>query len=141
VSLRSDHYDAIKAALQSLTSLEIYDTVAPLNSDGTVRKASYYVLHDLGASKFSDQRFTSTQAPASTRMYRYVLRSVGTTPFASRENADVGLGLVGKTLTVLGRKIDPIQVDSQSEPSPDPATGTPLVWWNDTDFIVWSRRA
>lgn len=141
MSLRSDHFNAFKAALQSLTPLEIYDAVVPLNPDGTVRKASYFAVHDLGASKISDQRFMAPQAPASTRLYRYAVRAVGTTPFSAREVADSAIALVGKQLVVAGRKLDPIQVDGQTETMPDPATGTALVWWSDTDFIVWSRRA
>lgn len=143
MSVRSAHFDAFKALLVSLLpgSVPVYDTVAPLNTDGTVVQGSYVVLHDLGRQKLMDERYTALQQADSATAFRCVVRAVGKTPFACREVADSVLALTGKPLTVTGRSVWPIFCDdAEDEAHPDPQD-KPLVWWADTDFIVTSRRS
>jgi hypothetical protein len=142
VSLRSAHFDAFKAQLVSVLpgSFAVYDTQAPLNTDGTVVQGSYVVIHDLGRQRFSDERFTAATVADSGAIFRYVVRAVGKSPFACREVADAVLAVTGKTFTVAGRYLFPVVCDdAEDEPHADPPD-KPLVWFADTDFIVTSRR-
>jgi hypothetical protein len=46
---------AVKAAVPALASLT-FDGDVPVNADGTVRRATYLVLHDMGFDRQDDDR-------------------------------------------------------------------------------------
>ena len=69
--MRTQHYAAfeaaVKAAVPALVSL-VFDGDVPLNPDGTVWRATYLVLHDMGFDRQDDERLGSTvQDPSEGR--------------------------------------------------------------------------
>lgn len=137
---RSAHFAGFLALLGP--PLDSHDTMVPLNTDGTIRRASYVVAHDLGADDPpDDERYTKRPDAASKVTYRYVTKAVGTTPFAAREVDDkVAAQVVGEVLEVAGRVCDPIVRDEVGDMKQDTDTSPPL-YFIESDYLVTSKPA
>lgn len=143
--MRTAHYSAfetaLKAAVPALAS-STFDGDVPLNTDGTVRRATYLVLHDMGFDRQDDDRLTVTVQDAADGTYRVIVRVVATTRAAVRATADVvKAGLTGVVLTITGRTCGAVQ----PEPGPHPVERdddvTPPLFYLDLDFVFRSQRA
>lgn len=141
--MRSAHFAAfealVKAQVPVLASLT-FDGDVPLNEDGTVRRATYYVLHDMGFDGQDDDRLTAAPADTADGTYRVIVRCVGETRAAVRAAADaVKAGVVGRRLTISGRNCGAIGKDA----GPDGITrdDDTALCWADLDFVWRSQRA
>ena len=137
---RAGHFEAFKAAIP--TPVAAHDTIAPLAADGQLVRASYAVLHDIGADgPPSDERWTAAQRATSKVTWRYVVKSVGTTPFAARSvDSAIATGLIGKTLTVSGRICDPLRLDDVGDVKTDTSVSPPL-FYVEADYLLRSQPA
>lgn len=137
---RSDHFEAFKGAIPS--PVAAHDTIVPTLSDGEVLRASYSVLYDVGADDPpDDDRYTAAQRAESKVTWRYVVKSVGVTPFAARAvDSAVAKGVVGAVLTVSGRKCDPIELDEVGPVKEDTSISPPL-YFIESDYLLTSREA
>ena len=143
--MRTAHYSAfetrVKARVPALSAF-VFDGDAPPNADGTVKRASYVVLHDMGFDVQDDARLTVTVQDAADGMYRVVGRVVGETRAAVRAVVDVLKSqLVGQVLTIAGRRCEPIAVESGPHPVERDDDVSPPLFWVDLDFIWRSQRA
>lgn len=137
---RAAHFEGFRSLI--LPPLESFDSDVPLNGDGTIRRSSYVIVHDLGADDPpDDERYTAPQTAASRVTYRYVTKSVGLTPFAAREVDDkVAANVVGGTVAVAGRVCDPIVRDEVGDVKQDTDTSPPL-YFIESDYLLTSSPA
>ncbi len=135
-------FEGVKALLEA-TPVDCHDSEAPLNSDGSVVRESYFVLHDLGPDELEDDRYTAAQSSESTLTHRVLVRATGVTAKAARNLTDAAVGeLVGTSITVSGRRCDPIQVDPQSFTAIKRDTAiSPPLYFRDVEFTITSRRS
>lgn len=143
--MRTEHYTALESRVKDrvpvLASLT-YDGDAPLNADGTVKRATYLVLHDFGFDQQGDQRLTVTVQNVADGTYRVVGRVVAETRAAVRSVLDVLKSqVVGETLTISGRRCGPVEVESGPHPIERDDDVSPPLFWADLDFIWRSTRA
>ena len=143
--MRTAHYSAfearVKTRVPALAALT-FDGDAPLNSDGTVKHASYVVLHDFGFDRQDDERLSVTVQDAADGTYRIVGRVVGETRAAVRAVADaVKSGMVGQSLTIPGRFCGPVEVEPGPYPIDRDDDVSPPLFYTDIDFIWRSTRA
>ena len=143
--MRTAHFTAfearVKARIPALASL-VFDGDAPLNSDGTVRSASYLVLHDFGFDEQDDARLSVTVQDTADGTYRVVVRVVATTRAAVRSVVDtVKTAMVGQVLTITGRISGPLAVEPGPHPVERDDDVSPPLFWADLDFIWRSTRA
>jgi hypothetical protein len=143
--MRTAHYaafeTAVKAAVPALAS-STFDGDAPLNTDGTVRRASYLVLHDMGFDQQDDDRLSVTVQDTADGRYRVIVRIVATTRAAIRSLVDiVKPGLVGVRLTIPGRLCQPIEIDVGPYPIERDDNVSPPIFYVDLDFTWRSQRA
>lgn len=143
--MRASHFAAfdaaVKVAVPALSSL-VFDGDAPLNGDGTVRRATYLVLHDMGFDRQDDDRLTVTVQDAADGRYRVVVRVVATTRGGVRATIDaLKTGLVGVRLTIAGRFCQPIEIDPGPYPIERDDDVKPPIFYCDLDFTFRSQRA
>jgi hypothetical protein len=139
--MRSQHMAAFMARLEALPT-PVYDSNAPLNPDGTIRRGSYVVAWDVGPDSLDDERLTARQRVDSAGAYRYVTKSVGVTPFAAREVHDAVARLVtGHRLAIDGRRCDPARFDPGNDQSQPDTSVSPPLYFIEADWIVPSQRA
>ncbi len=119
-----------------------HDTVAPLTPEGTLVRASYAVLHDMGADAPPDDgRYTKAQTADAAVTWRIVVKAVGVTPFAARSvDSAVAAGLVGQVPVVAGRSCDPLRIDDIGPVKPDMAVSPPL-FFTETHYLLTSKGA
>jgi hypothetical protein len=136
---RAAHFDAVKAAIPA--PVAAHDTAVPLVG-GQVLRSSYTVLHDMGVDGApEDDRYTKAQSKDSAVTYRYVVKSVGVTPFAARSVDDaVGNALIGKALTVQGRTCEPLRLDDSGQVEED-RTVSPPLYVIESDYLLTSKAA
>lgn len=137
---RAGHFEAFKASIPS--PVAAHDTTAPLAPDKTILRASYAVLYDVGAvAPPDDGRLTSPQRSTSAVTWQYVVKSVGVAPFAARSvDSAVADGLVGKVLTVTGRKLDPLVLDDVGPVKEDTSVSPPL-YFIESVYLLRSQPA
>lgn len=137
---RAEHFAAFLSAIPA--PVAGHDTAAPTNSDGTLLRASYAVAYDRGAKAPPDDgRLTKGQSADDAVTWRFVVKSVGTTPFAARSvDSAIASALVGRTLIVAGRRCDPIRMDDNGEVKRDSAVSPPL-YYTESDYLLRSQRA
>lgn len=139
--MRSAHMTAFMARLGGLP-VPAHDSDAPLDGDGQIVRASYVVAWDMGPDVLDDDRVASAQAYESEGDYRFVTKSVGTSPFAARAVRDaVAAQMTGHRLVVAGRNCDPIRLDPTAAPVQRDTSASPPLWFIEDDWIVTSRRA
>jgi len=135
---RSGHFEAFKAAIPS--PVAAHDTLVPV-VDGEILRASYSVLYDVGADDPpDDDRYLAAQRAASKVTWRYVVKSVGESPFAARAVDSAVAGLIGKVLIVAGRKCDPLELDEVGPVKEDTSVSPPL-YFIESDYLLTSREA
>ncbi|MDR6868452.1 hypothetical protein J2Y69_003068 [Microbacterium resistens] len=135
---RYAHFEAIIARARERGAPPVHDSNAPLNSDGTVVRSSYVVLHDLGPDEIGDDRYTAADDVTAARTMRIVARCVGEDPAAVRRVADAMIAqLVGWTPVVPGRVCWPIRLDDEGEVEDDQKVSPPLPFI-DLDLIYRS---
>jgi hypothetical protein len=131
---RQAHFEAILTRARSRPNLIVHDTKAPLNEDGTPVRASYVVLHDLGADKILPGRYTEAQTAETSRVNRVVGRCVGEDAAAVRRIVSaLSAQLVGFAPSVGGRVCWPLIVDHEGEIEDD-TTVKPPIPYADVDF-------
>lgn len=137
---RAGHFEAFKAAIPS--PVAAHDSTAPLAPDKTILRASYAVLYDTGTvAPPDDGRLTSPQRSTSAVTWQYVVKSVGVAPFAARSvDSAVADGLVGKVLTVTGRKLDPLVLDDVGTVKEDTSVSPPL-YFIESVYLLRSQPA
>mgnify|MGYP000931461255 CR=1 FL=1 len=137
---RAGHFEAFKAAIPS--PVAAHDSTAPLAPDKSILRASYAVLYDVGTvAPPDDERLTAPQRSTSKVTWQYVVKSVGTSPFAARSvDSAVADGLVGKPLTVTGRKLDPIRLDDVGPVKEDTDVSPPL-YFIESVYLLRSQPA
>lgn len=137
---RADHFSAFLAAVPA--PVAAHDSTVPIDSNGVVLRASYAVVHDNGAEDPPDDaRLAKQQAPDDAVTWRYIVKSVGISPFAARAvDSAVAVGLIGKTLSVAGRKCDPVRM-IQSGPVIEDKTVQPSLFYTESDYLLRSQRA
>lgn len=137
------HYEAFKARL-NVDNFEgkIFDAIR-LNGDKPVRD-NYAVLTP-GNTKRDDNRLTKLDSVESDALYRYDVRYVGTSVAAvlkwQQEAQELLIPEGGFTLTVTGRRCEPIKlVDPVEEGEYQHDRATNLFFVDET-YQFWSRRA
>lgn len=136
---RAEHFEAMLARARERPALEVHDTTVPLNSDGTVARRQYVVLHDLGADELGDERYTAPQQATSACTMRYVARCVGVDPTAARHIADaVRAQFLRWVPTVPGRSCWPVVLDQEGDVEEDRDVSPPLSFI-DIDFTFRSN--
>lgn len=126
---RAEHFEAVIARVRARPNLAVHDEIAPLNPDGTTVRASYVVMHDLGADDVGDKRYTAPRRPDEGQTLRVVARCVGEDANAARRIADAVVGqLEGWTPTVPGRSCKPLTIDEISEVEFDKTVNPPLPY-------------
>ena len=143
--MRTAHFTAfearVKARVSALAS-KTYDGDAPLNTDGTVKRETYLILHDFGFDEQNDERLSVTVQDAADGTYRVVVRVVATTRAAVRSVVDtVKTAMVGHVLTIAGRICGPLAVEPGPHPIERDDDVSPPLFWADLDFIWRSQRA
>lgn len=151
--MRTAHYAAfeaaVKAAVPPLSSL-VFDGDVPLNADGTIRRATYVVLHDMGFDSQDDGRLAEDPDDVADGTYRVVARvvcapsasGVGVARTGVRDVADtLTSGLVRTILTVPGRVCGAIRKDDGPTGIDRDESVSPPVFYLDVDFIWRSQRA
>jgi len=143
--MRTAHYaafeTAVKAAVPALASLT-FDGDVPVNADGTVRRATYLVLHDMGFDRQDDDRLSVTVQDQADGRYRVVVRVVATNRASVRAVIDlVKPGLVGTRLTIAGRFCQPVEIDPGPYPIERDDDVKPPIFYTDLDFTFRSQRA
>lgn len=143
--MRTAHFAAfdarVKARVPALAS-KTYDGDAPLNTDGTVKRETYLILHDFGFDEQGDERLTVTVQDTADGTYRIVVRVVATTRAAVRSVIDtVKTNMVGQVLTITGRVCGPLEVEPGPTPIERDDDVSPPLFWADIDFIWRSQRA
>ncbi len=143
--MRTAHYSAfearVKTRVPALASL-VFDGDAPLNSDGTVRRASYLVLHDFGFDEQDDARLSVTVQDTADGTYRVVVRVVAEKRAGVRSVLDVvKSAMVGQVLTIPGRFCGPVAVEPGPHAIERDDDVSPPLFWADLDFIWRSTRA
>lgn len=138
--MRTAHFAAFDARLKSrvpaLSSLT-FDGEATL-ADGTVRKGTFLVEHDMGFDGQDDGRLAVNVSDVADGTYRVVVRVVADTRAAVRSVADVvKSGMVGQVLTISGRVCGAIEKDQ----GPDSIEVDGYSRYADLDFIWRSQRA
>jgi len=137
---RDAHFHAFKTRLEQ-SPLPVYDHDAPLDAKGQIVHGSYVILYDLGPDGLDDQRFTAGQRADSTATYRAVAKVVAESPFAVRQVLKVVDGLlIGARLTVTGRALDPVRLDSAGAIKRDTDISPPL-YFAENDYTAVSREA
>lgn len=143
--MRTAHYAAFETAVKTRVpalASSVFDGDVPLNADGTVRRATYLVLHDMGFDRQDDDRLTVTVLDAADGRYRVIVRVVATTRAAVRATADVvKAGLTGVVLTITGRICGPIQPEPGPYPIERDDDVSPPILYTDIDFTFRSQRA
>lgn len=141
--MRSAHFAAVMAIVNArVPALAAYDGDAPLNADGTVKRATYLVLHDMGFDEQDDGRLSSLVLDAADGTYRVVVRVVATTRAAVREVAGVvKTGMVGQVPAVSSRSCGPLTVEAGPRPVERDDDVQPPIFYLDLDFIWRSQRA
>lgn len=143
--MRTAHFTAfearVKARVAALAS-KTYDGDAPLNTDGTVKRETYLILHDFGFDEQNDDRLSVTVQDTADGTYRVVVRVVATTRAAVRTVVDtVKTNMVGQVLTITGRACGPLEVEPGPHPIERDDDVSPPLFWVDLDFIWRSTRA
>lgn len=138
--MRTAHFAAfdsrLKARVPALAALT-FDGEATL-SDGTVRKGTFLVEHDMGFDGQDDGRLAVNVSDVADGTYRVVVRVVADTRAAVRSVADVVTsGMVGQVLTVAGRVCGAVEKDQ----GPDGIEVDGYSRYADLDFIWRSQRA
>lgn len=138
--MRSAHMTAFMALLGGLP-VPAHDSDAPLDGDGQIVRASYVVAWDMGPDTLDDERLTAGQRVDSDGDYRFVTKSVGTTPFACREVHDaVTERVIGHRLVVAGRTCEPARLDAGGDRVQRDTSVSPPLYFIEADWIVPSRR-
>lgn len=131
---RQAHFAALIARAKQRPNLIVHDGEAPLNADGTPFRASYVVLHDLGADDVGDARYTKAQTADSARTMRVVARCVGEDENAVRGVMDaLSAQFIHWAPTVQGRHCWALVLDNESEIQNDDTVKPPLKF-ADLDF-------
>lgn len=136
---RAAHFERVKSLIAP--PVIVHDSTAPLDeNDGTVVRASYAILYDLGADEPpDDERYAKQQDPDSKVTLRYVVKSVGETPFAAREvDGTVAGQLISQVIEVEGRECDPIVCDEIGGVKEDTSVSPPL-YFIESDYLVTSK--
>ncbi|MEV4737183.1 MULTISPECIES: hypothetical protein [unclassified Microbacterium] len=137
---RAEHFARVIARVRERPNLVAHDEIAPLNADGTIVRASYVVMHDLGADDVGDKRYTAPRRPEEGQTLRVVARCVGVDANACRKVADAVIGqLSGWTPSVPGRSCEPLKVDEVGDVTPDKTVSPPLPYI-DVDFTYRSNQ-
>lgn len=132
---RHAHFEAILARARARPNLNVYDTEAPLNIDGTIMRDSFVVLHDVGADWIRPIRYGEARTSESTRQMRVVARCVGEDAAAVRRIvAVVDAQFTGWTPIVAGRTCWPLVLDNEGEIEDDDTVKPPIPFV-DLDFI------
>lgn len=138
--MRSAHMAAFLDRLEGVP-VPVHDSEPPL-ADGTVVKASYVVAWDLGPDVLDDERLTAEQRVDSDGVYRWVTKSVGTTPFAARAVRDaVAAQMTGHRLVIAGRTCGPIELDPGNAAVQTDRSVTPPLYFIEDDWVASSSRA
>lgn len=143
--MRTAHFNAfdarVKARVAALAS-KTYDGDAPLNTDGTVKRETYLILHDFGFDEQNDERLSVTVQDTADGTYRVVVRVVATTRAAVRTVVDtVKTNMAGQVLTITGRVCGQLEVEPGPHPIERDDDVSPPLFWADLDFIWRSTRA
>lgn len=143
--MRTAHFSAfdtrLKARVPALAAL-VFDGDVPLNPDGTVRRATYLVAHDMGFDEQADDRLTVSVLDTADGTYRIVVRVVAVTRSAVREVADiVKTQMTGQVLTVTGRACGALFLDPGPRPVERDTDVSPPIFYLDLDFLFRSTRA
>lgn len=137
---RAEHFEKLIARLRARPNLIVHDEIAPLNEDGTVVRTSYVVMHDLGADKVGDERYTAPRRPEEGQTLRAVARCCGADANAARRIADVVRAqLEGWAPSVPGRVCTALVVDDIGEVELDKTVKPPLPYV-DIDFTYRSDQ-
>ncbi len=131
-------FDAFMALVPA--PVAAHDTIVPLCEDGQLLRASYAVVYDLGTEGAPhDDRYTAPQTADSAATRRYVVRSVGTTPFAARAvNEAIVRGVVPKVIDLPGRRFDPIELAEVSRVMEDDDS-SPSLFYIESDYLLRSQ--
>lgn len=136
------HFSAVLARLEANAALTVHDGEAPLNADGTVVYGTYCILFGGSPARLAPDRVTQPPRSADPALFRYVVRSVGSSAYAVRRVAEaVQTQLVGFKPTVAGRTCEAISLsDSDEFPKQDTAVSPPLFFLED-DYELRSYPA
>lgn len=137
---RTEQFDKFKGLIPA--PVAAHDMGAPLAEDGQLLRASYAIVYDLGADRAPrDDRYAARQTAASASIWRYVVRSVGTTPFAARAVDDaVAQGVTGRTIQIDGRLFEPVELAEIGEVQED-ADSSPPLYYVESDYLLRSQPA
>lgn len=129
-----------RLAAHSLLSGKVFDAVR-LTDSGEVVRANYVVVRPAGPDRLSDARYAGLQAPASKRRFTFDVRVVAVDADGVLLLAEAAVAqMVGYSLTVTGRRCDPIGLVEGVEEAFE-FDRTTRLHWVDLSFRFWSRRA
>lgn len=135
---RAEQFEQFKSLIPA--PVAAHDMGAPLAEGGQLLRASYAIVYDIGTDRPPrDDRYTKRQTADSAATWRYVVRSVGVTPFAARSvDEAVARGVVGRTIEVAGRVFEPIEQDDVGEVEED-ADSSPPLYYVESDYLIRSQ--
>lgn len=137
------HYEAFKARLSGgILANKVYDVVR-YNNDTAVRD-NYAVLTP-GNARRADNRLSKLESVESESLYRYDVRYVGTSVAAvlkwQQEAQELLIPEGGFSLTVPGRRCDPIKIVAPVEEGSYEYDRSANLFYVDETYEFWSRRA
>lgn len=101
-------FNALKVLLESV-SLLAGNVHGP--DDEEPKRGTYLLVFPAGPEKLDDARWATVARPGSDAEYSFPLRAVSTDVAGVMLIADAVRGLVGRKLTVVGRRCDPLMVE------------------------------
>lgn len=135
------HYNAVKAALEADPDLsgKVYPS-ARLDDAGGLVRGAYVIVYPTAPLELQGrfgQAVTTGSLPRAT--FVFDIRAVSTTALAAGRLLDkIMAQLLGARLTVTGRRVDAVRLESVGRVEPD-ASITPPLFYGDAAFRVVSR--
>lgn len=128
-------YNALKVLLESVPllagSVHGPDEEEP-------KRDTYLLVFPAGPDDMDDTRWAAIPRPDSDAEYSFPLRAVSTDLAGVMLIADAVRGLVGRKLTVAGRRCDPITVEF--DPVKKDNAVSPALFFMNMWVEFWSRR-
>lgn len=128
-------YNALKALLESVPLLA-GNVHGP--DEEEPKRGTYLLTFPAGPEGLDDARWATIPRPDSDAEYSFPLRAVSTDLTGVMLIADAVRGLVGRKLTVAGRRCDPITVEF--DPVKKDNAVSPALFFMNMWVEFWSRR-
>lgn len=128
-------YSALKVLLESVPPLS-GSVHGP--DEEEPKRDTYLLTFPAGPEELDDARWATIPRPESDAEYSFPLRAVSTDLAGVMLIADAVRGLVGRKLTVAGRRCDPITVEF--DPVKKDNAVSPALFFMNMWVEFWSRR-